>query len=436
MNRSFTRRVLACTGLAALTACGGDRSELQPGELVTLASAGASNPTIVMEPGGRATYASWIGLTDAHANVYVARSADGATFSAPVRVNDIDGDAAPHEQAPAQVAVAPDGTVYVVWQNNRIVPGRRFPASNLRLARSTDGGQTFEPAIYVNDDADDMPSSHTFHDIAVGADGAVYVSWIDGRERTRAELARTPAHHSAPPSGTHASGMSHGMHDTTLPGSQIRLAKSHDGGRTFGPSVVVHPDACPCCRTSLALGTKNVVFIGFRSAARNVRDPVIARSNDGGATFEPAVRVHADEWTLDACPHAGPSLALDAEGTLHVAWYTGVTERQGIWYATSSDAGTTFTAPVPLESSAWYPVSQVKLAVDRAGAVWAVWDDKRPEQPVVRLAEVRAGSVKSVQLPAAGRSPDIAVSADVVVAWHADTMAHALRYHRARRAGH
>jgi hypothetical protein len=69
--------------------------------------------------------------------------------------------------------------------------------------------------------------------------------------------------------------------------------------------------------------------------------------------------------------------------------------------------------------------------------VWAVWDDRRAEQPVVRLAELREGGLRRVHsLPAGSRSPDVAVSANVMVAWHADTTAHAVRYARARRAGH
>src|SRR5690606_27884878 len=97
-------------------------------------------------------FAAWIETVDGESNVYIAE-VNAAARGDRVRVNDIRGDAAPHDQAPPQVAVGPDGVIYVVWQNNTVIPGRRFPASNLRLARSLDGGRTFEPAIFVNDDA-------------------------------------------------------------------------------------------------------------------------------------------------------------------------------------------------------------------------------------------------------------------------------------------
>src|SRR5690606_24771879 len=163
----------AAAALPLLAGCG--RAGPALGPPLTLADAGASNPTVAVDPRTGTAYVAWVGVQSGNADVYLARIERGEA-GAPVRVNDIPGDAAPHEQAPAQVAVAPNGDVLVLWQNNTPVEGRRFPASDLRLARSTDGGRTFEPAVTVNDDAGGLPSSHTFHDIAVAPDGTVYVS--------------------------------------------------------------------------------------------------------------------------------------------------------------------------------------------------------------------------------------------------------------------
>ncbi|MBD0319584.1 MAG: hypothetical protein ICV87_04575, partial [Gemmatimonadetes bacterium] len=201
----------------------------------TLAAAHAGNPTVALDPRTLREYVAWVSTAGGRSDVFLSRAAG----LPPVRVNDVPGDAAPHEQAPAQVAVGPEGNVYVVWQNGREVPGRRFPASDLRLARSTDGGRTFAPAVTVNDDAGGLPSSHTFHDIRVAPDGAVYVSWLDSRRRDAYRAA-------------HPSPASHGGHgapeDPATPQSEIRVARSTDGGRTFGASVVVDDGVCPCCR--------------------------------------------------------------------------------------------------------------------------------------------------------------------------------------------
>lgn len=385
------------------------------GSDVALAGEGAGNPTVALGNATGTAFAAWIGTTESGSNVYIARI-DSSGRSAPVRVNDIDGDAAPHDQAPPQVAVAPDGTIHVVWQNNTVVPGRRFPSSNLRFARSTNGGHSFEPAIFVNDDALGGPSSHTFQDMAVADNGTVYVSWIDGRARSSADA--TAGEHDM-----------HG-HSSHMPGSDVRVAKSTDGGLTFTSGVVVHRDVCPCCRTSLATGDDGAVAVAFRSATDNIRDILVVRSSDGGDTFSEPVRVHADGWRVDACPHAGASLAFADDGRIHIAWYTGAEARQGLWYARSnSDAS--FDQPVPLQTGDWVPVSQVKLAVADDGVVWIAWDDRRKEASAIKLATARAGEVTPVPVGIHGRSPAVAAEQIVVVGWQHDSGA-AVRVQQAR----
>ena len=175
---------------AALLALGGAIAGCEDGRQgetaaiapLTLAGDSASNPTVAYDLSTGSAYAAWVGVERGMNAVFVAKiEGSEAAAAAPVRANDIPGDAAPHLQAPAQVAVGPEGTVYVLWQNNTPVEGRRFPASDLRLAVSTDGGQSYRPAVTVNDDAGGPPSSHTFHDMAVAADGTPSTRSTTGR---------------------------------------------------------------------------------------------------------------------------------------------------------------------------------------------------------------------------------------------------------------
>lgn len=398
-----------CNVLLLLASVSGCVATEPDGPQIVLADSGAGNPTVAADALTGRAYAAWIETTDSGSNVYLA-ALDSSGRSEPVRVNDVDGDAAPHDQAPPQVATGSDGAVYVVWQNNTDIPGRAFPASNLRFARSLDGGRSFEPAMFVNDDAFGTPASHTFQDLAVSADGTIHVSWIDGRVRAAAQTDdATPAGHAG-----HGSGM---------PGSEIRVAASHDGGRTFGAGVVVHRDACPCCRTSLAVSGDSAVAVAFRSATDNIRDMMVVRSRDGGRTFGEPVRVHADGWLIDGCPHAGGSLAFDANGGLHIAWYTGAEERQGLWYAVAQPGSDTFGEPVPLQAGGWVPVSQVKLTAAPGGELWIAWDDRRPEESEIRVAMAGANGVRQTGVTDGGRSPAISAGRDVVVAWQRDSAA-------------
>jgi hypothetical protein len=390
-----------CALLLLAVFAGCSTAQPAPTEFV-LAGTGAGNPTIAVDASTGRAYSAWIETTDGGSNVYLG-VIDSTGLTQRVRVNDIDGDAAPHEQAPPQVAVGSDGAVYVVWQNNTEITGREFPASNLRFARSIDGGRTFEPATFVNDDAGGIPASHTFQDLAVANDGTIYVSWIDGRARAAAQAGAAMSEHAG--------------HGGSMPASEIRVAASRDGGRTFSPGVIVHRNACPCCRTSVAVSADGTVAVAFRSAADNIRDMIVVRSNDRAMSFGDPVRVHEDGWLIDGCPHAGGSIAYDAAGRLHIAWYTGAQERQGLWHAVSAPGVDAFGEPVPLHAEGWVPVSQVKIAAAPGGSVWIAWDDRRPEQAEVRVARAEGAEVRASRVLGAGTSPAIAADGHVFVAW-------------------
>jgi hypothetical protein len=412
-------------GAAVLVAVRGGRQATAMAEAVTVRAVGASNPTAEVDPRTGDALVAWVGGADA----WIARVAADGTVAPATRVNDVDGDAAPHEQAPAQVRLGPDGAVYVAWQKATRIPGRRFPASDLRIARSGDGGRTFAPAVTVNDDAGGLPASHTFHDVAVGADGRVVVSWLDGRAKAAHDARKAAA--SPAPAGTgtagdagrsappmpagHAGHGGHGGHAKGAddgPGSELRVAVSSDGGRTFSASRVVDGDVCPCCRTALTVAPDGTSYVAWRKVfAGDVRDAVVAHVGRDGAPLGPPVRVHADAWVFPGCPHAGPAVAVDGRGRVHVAWYTGQEARQGLWHAVSTDGGRTFGAPNPLVTGAWVPPSQVRLVADGDG-VWLSWDDRRTKEPVVVLARAEGDEAtpRVVGEGGGGRAPALAVS--------------------------
>jgi hypothetical protein len=115
----------------------------------------------------------------------VIRSGDhGATWSARVQVAQLltVGTTDPHTGAfvrdgsiVPQMAVAPDGTLYVVWQDSRFSSGAR---DGIALAHSGDGGLTWSAPVQVNGSSA-VPAFTP--NVAVRADATIGVTWFDFR---------------------------------------------------------------------------------------------------------------------------------------------------------------------------------------------------------------------------------------------------------------
>ncbi|MEO9364319.1 MAG: sialidase family protein [Nitrososphaera sp.] len=348
------------------------------------------------------------------------RSEDGGkTFSAPVRVNDKEGDVTFMSNMPPQVKVKPGGQVYVLWTKTDFSPELEakgfgaFGFSSMRFASSVDGGKSFSAAAYVEKDE---VNSQIFPAFDVSPDDKVYVGWISQ-------------------SGSGTAG-----------GASVKLASSADGGRTFTPSVKVDEPANPCSNVDVAAGSK-AVYVSFRKVlevqvgsladpfAKAVKDIVVARSDDGGRTFKGSQKVADDKFLTNLCIDAGGRLALDREGRLHIAWYTGKEGAPGIYYATSAD-GQTFDKPVPVYTSEWVPATMVGMASDEDNNTWITWElagagsghtqapEKKHDQDDVTAIQVTVvgsdGKIVTSQMgDSAGRRPVIAAgNGNVVLGWN------------------
>ncbi len=344
-----------------------------------LASGEVGRPTVALSEDGRAAYYTWVERTDGAWNVWLSAWDRGAAEpSAPVRVNATPGNATAHDQAPPQVGVDLEGRVYVAWTNSISVEGRRFPASDLFVAVSSDGGRTFGAEQHVHSDAGDEPAGHTFHNLTRLADGAMLVSWIDGRRSEAARLMEVARgeNSDAMGSGDMSSGehSAHAaMHASTV-GSEIRVARIEDGGARIYETDVLDTSSCPCCRTNMAVDAQGRVYTTWRHEYDNGdRDIVLAFSDDGGLTFTDPRPVRRDYWNISACPHTGPAIGIAPTGDVHVAWYTGADDNAGIQHIVSRDRGETFTSALNVLPGV--PVAQVALSQDTKGNVRLLTED-------------------------------------------------------------
>ena len=200
---------------------------------------------LVRGPDG-ALLAAW---TAYEGTLFFSRSTDGGnTWSAPRQVA---GDSRSPARAPA-LATARDGTLYLAWTVGR------DPTADIRIARSTDAGQTFGAPSIVPDDAGyaDAPK------IAVDGVGTLHLSYSVSR-------------------------------DAFFGPHQVRYTQSKRQGGWETPRVIAGPPATShgAGFPALALdraGTIHLVWEHHPEPGGSAQGLGFARSRDGGASFSPA----------------------------------------------------------------------------------------------------------------------------------------------------
>ena len=247
-----------------------------------------------------------------------------------------------------RLALAPDAAqnVFVLWQE--IIFSGGSHGGDILFARSEDGGRSFAAPVNLSrsrgGDGKGRINKDIWHngslDLVAGANGALYAAWTeyDGR---------------------------------------LWFCRSADGGKNFSGPVPVaggageHPARAP----SLALGPGHSVYLAWTTGDNEAADIQLARSNDGGQTFDAPGAVAASQSYSDA-----PKLAVDRAGAVHLVYAEssgGPFERYHVRYTRSTDGGRTFAAPRDISRpmphsfvSAAFPA----LSVDRQGRVYVVWE--------------------------------------------------------------
>jgi hypothetical protein len=208
-------------------------------------------------------------------------------------------------------------STYALWQQQR-----RGGGTDVVFASGSGMGKPFNAPVRVTDKPLSDTSFNGFSSMAVAPSGEIYVVWLDGRDQ-------------AQPQGTFS----------------LYLAKSSDKGVTFSKNIRVASGVCPCCRPAILVSSRGEIYIAWRKVFDgDIRDIVIARSEDKGLSFREPVRISKDNWELHACPDSGPSLA-EYRGRIYAAWYSEGNSKAGVRVASSENHGTEFSSAVIASSN-------------------------------------------------------------------------------------
>jgi len=312
----------------------------------TLSVPGRSNANVSVASHGAVVDVVWAASAPSGAtDIYSAASTDGGrTFSPPVRVNDVEGDARVTGEQPPHVALAPRSgkppAVIVVWTT------KGTAGTKLLQARSDDGGRTFGHSAIVP--GSDAAGNRGWESLTVASGGTVDAVWLDHREMTGHE--------------SHMSPEQSKLYFAALDGS--------------APPRALTGGVCYCCKTSVATGPDGSIYAAWRHVyPGNVRDIAFTASHDGGRSFAAPIRVSEDHWILDGCPDDGPAIAVDRQNRIHVVWPTLVQRSEptiALFYAMSTDGGQfTPRRQLPTDGLPHHP----QIAISADGALTFAWDE-------------------------------------------------------------
>ncbi len=245
------------------------------------------------------------------------------------------------------------------------------------VARSTDGGLSFEPTIQLSDQQ--VPYNF-IPSLAVGPDGTLYVAWLDGKP-------------------------------------SLLIDRSTDGGVTFSTDktisslttsawtfinggIAIYP--YPTLDVDISGGPYNgYLYVAYVDYNGTDMDIFFRRSTDGGNTWSEELRLN-DDPVGNGCDQFHPWLTVDRNGAINVVFYDRRNDPYNllmdVYFTQSRDGGESFLPNQRITTISSDPTAgQVKAGIlgeyigvtAQDGHVHPVWTDTRSGNQDVYTARVR-----------------------------------------------
>jgi len=296
-------------------------------------------PTIDVDNSG-VVYVAWTVLSCDMSNAYgiwLAKSLDGGiSFEPAVQISTF--------------GILPSLSVY---GNNVYVlfaDPSNYPMADYYFARSTNGGTSFDAAYQINDVNCAVPIEkfEGLTSLCVDGAGNIYTAWNDGRR--------------------------------TGGNSDIYFAKSTNAGVSFGANVPVNDITVQAgdsiqYQPSIAVGGIDTVFVTWtdlRSGSTYGNERVYySMSINGGTTF------NTDIMLSDNILSRNSDIAASSSGLVYVAWDGMQTQGSGIWVIKSDDGGLNFSTPAAYNDTFNINAKESSIFPGQDGNAYLVWQDER-----------------------------------------------------------
>lgn len=276
-------------------------------------------------------------------------------YTVDIRVDKADAGRDP-DSFGTQMCITADGTVYVMWMDDReeIGSGEQDIYLNRSVNRGGDGEVPTEDAWLPAAVKVNQGEGRVFNPDLYCNETGVYVVWEDDR-------------------------------DGLLENHQIYFNASTDKGETFMAEDVLlelDPDGM-----SMSLGPKIVgegkdLYVAWYDNLNGAYDILMASSGDGGQTWRDPVRVDSDQ--PGSAYSARPEIGISS--STQDVWITWEDSRDGkadIYFARSDSGGTTFKDDERLDGGddkGSADSFEPELCTDSSANLYVVWHDARSGQ--------------------------------------------------------
>lgn len=273
-------------------------------------------------------------------SIYFAKSSNGgATWSANLRISPVPYDKVPGD---AQVAVQPNGTIWILWHLLFAVGSERV--NDLRMAKSIDGGANFTLSTLVDgfDSEGDLDKPIMRVDAITGKLYVLLDDLASSGQQTGFEIWLLR------------------YNETTEQWDEIMLNDAPVSGRDNPSSAIDGP------RMSLAARNDRVCVAWEDSRARFAIHG--ACSTDGGQSF-------GANFQISGADGLEPRIAIAPDGKLYATYYADDDARRNLQLRTSVDLGVTWSQPRNITNLTSEQVGDYDLGIDGDGQLVIIWEE-------------------------------------------------------------
>ena len=323
-------------------------------------------------------------------------------FGPNVRVDDTGVD--PSDQNSPSISVSEDGTIYVVWTDER----NSSLYEDIYGATSVDGGTTFGSSVKINDNSG--LSRRYGLDMATDSRGTAHVIWMDWRNDADG--------------GSNWPGGGIDGKDN----SDIYYSNTTDKGGTWSRNLVVSNSSLDDMDVSgeMAIDGNDTIHIVWTSWSNVSGLPFVlySRSTDYGISFSEPMKIDNSSGTAMAT-----SIAVDENDVIYVVWYDDrnfLTTGLDVWFTKSIDNGLNFVGHKRVNNDTAAVNQEHPKVSAQGGLIGIVWYSSPFDMNISFASSIDDGDTFSDAItvnddfsPAARIMPTIWIneSQHIVVSW-------------------